>query len=96
MQIKQSWELLAILFDEHFQIEMLEESSDLLADFTYEISESCIPKTNPKKNKPMYSDKCLKSLKQRREALSRFFMFLTGDMSNDVKDLEPKQLKTTF
>ena len=79
--------------------ENLKKSSNPIADFTsslIEISKECIPQTstNPIKSNPWYNDDCKESIKQRKEALSKFKKSPNTNNFNDIKVFRDKARRT--
>ena len=50
--------------------------------------------TNPKKSKPWHNDACKDAIKQRKQALSKFFKCPTKENLNDVKIFRAKARRT--
>ena len=71
---KANWEQFYSLCDQSLNIEMFNNSKDLIAEFTsslINISNKCVPKTstNPKKSNPWYNEDCKEAIKQRKTYL---------------------------
>ena len=100
---KANWEQFYSLCDQSLNIEMFNNSTDLIADFTsslINISNKCIPKTSTtppppkKKSNPWYNEDCKEAIKQRKHALSRFCKNPTKENLNNVKIHRAKARRT--
>ena len=79
--------------------ENFKESSDPIADFTsslIEISKKCIPKssTNQTKSNSWYNNDCKKTIKQPKQAISKFKRSPNTKGFNDIKVFRAKACKT--
>ena len=96
---KANWELYHLLCEESLKIDQFDNSLDPLDDFTsslLDIANKSIPKTstNPKKSKPWYNDECKDTLKQRKQALSKFCRYPTKENLNKVKNFRANARRT--